>query len=140
MVKVKGPNGLVVDLPASVASGLIDGGHVVAVGGNQGAKPDSERDENPEEPGGKSGAPATVDNEAAERVEKAAEAAEAADNDHIAENTDGADTVDGDADPARPGGNASRADWAEYAVSQGFADEQVADLKRDEIRDLIDEK
>lgn len=134
MVKVKGPNGLVVDLPASVASGLIDGGHVQAVGGDQGAKPDSERDENPKEPGGKSGAPATVDNEAAEQVEKAAEAAEAADNDLIAENTDA------DADPARPGGKASRADWAEYAVSQGFAEEQVADLKRDEIRDLIDEK
>ena len=138
MVKVKGPNGLVVDLPASVASGLIDGGHVKAVDGGQDVTPDSEQDENPKEPGGKSGAPATVDNEAAEQVEKAAEAAEAADNDLVAENTV-ADTAD-DADPARPGGNASRADWAEYAVSQGFAEEQVADLKRDEIRDLIDEK
>lgn len=132
MVKVKGPNGLVVDLPASVASGLIDGGHVKAVDGDRGAKPDSEQHENPEETGGKSGAPATVDNKAAEQVEKDAEAAEAADNDLVAENTD--------VDPARPGGNASRADWADYAVSQGFAEEQVTDLKRDEIRDLIDQK
>lgn len=38
--------------------------------------------------------------------------------------------------PEVPAGNASREAWASYAASQGAFEEDLADLTRDEIRDL----
>lgn len=40
---------------------------------------------------------------------------------------------------AEPAGNASTEDWQEYAVSQGLNEDEVADMKRDEIRELFTE-
>lgn len=49
--------------------------------------------------------------------------------------TDGSETVaDGP-----PRGNASVDDWRAYAVTQGLPAEDVADLKRDEIKKLLAE-
>lgn len=38
---------------------------------------------------------------------------------------------------ARPAGNASRADWAAYALGQGKTPDELEDLGRDQIRDLF---
>lgn len=45
------------------------------------------------------------------------------------------------ADPAgeRPSGNASKADWAEYALANGKTTEDLDGLGRDQIRDLFPE-
>ena len=40
---------------------------------------------------------------------------------------------------AEPAGNASTEDWQDYAVSQGLNEDEVADMKRDEIRELFTE-
>lgn len=45
--------------------------------------------------------------------------------------------ADGEEVLEEPAGNASRTDWVAYAISQGLAAEDVAELKRDEIRDLL---
>lgn len=37
----------------------------------------------------------------------------------------------------RPAGNASRDEWAAYAVAQGHTEEEIADLNRDKIKDLF---
>ena len=95
MTLVKGPNGLVVDVAPTIASGLIGGGYVEA-----------------------------VDSDAAHTAKPAVEDVEPDDHDGT---------------PTKPAGNASRGDWAAYALTQGFAEEQIDGLKQGEIRALFDE-
>lgn len=104
MTLVKGPNGLIVDVAPSVASGLIGGGHVVAVkdGDVEVEKPSTD------------------------------------DADTEPEDAADVEVNEPDEDSARPAGNASRGDWEAYALSQGFAEEQLEGLKQSEIRALFD--
>lgn len=104
MTLVKGPNGLIVDVAPSVASGLIGGGHVVAVEDADETTPDQDEQDTTE-----------VEDSDDESPEPSTE------------------------DAARPAGNASRGDWEAYALSQGFAEEQLEGLKQSEIRALFDE-
>lgn len=101
MTLVKGPNGLIVDVAPSVASGLIGGGHVVAV-------EDSDADQE-------------------EQTEQQVE-----DSDDESPDTSTEDQT-------KPGGNASKQVWYDYALAQGFAEEQLDGLKQNEIRALFDE-
>lgn len=39
--------------------------------------------------------------------------------------------------PVRPTRNASREEWAQYALAQGVLEEDIADLKRDEISEMF---
>ena len=125
MTLVKGPNGLVFDVAPSVASGLIGGGHVVAVESKKG-KTDSEEQE---EDNSDDSAQETEEN-TADQDEQPEEQVEDSDDDSDESSTD---------TPAAPSGNASRGDWEAYALAQGFAEEQLDGLKRDEIRALFDE-
>lgn len=116
MTLIKGPNGIVFDVADSVASGLIGGGHVVAV----------ESDTEAEEPNEESLESSTEDEDSTtEQAEESEAELEESENDS--------------ADVARPAGNASRGDWEAYALAQGFGEEQLADLKQGEIRALFDE-
>lgn len=46
--------------------------------------------------------------------------------------------VDADSfEDARPSGNASRDEWEAYALANGRTEDDVADLTRNEIRDLF---
>lgn len=112
MTLIKGPNGIVVDVAPSVASGLIGGGHAVA------ADADSKVEEHDED-----SETATADDTEAEQGEE----------------SEMEEDEDDSTDPAKPAGNASRGDWEAYALSQGFAEEQLEGLKQGEIRALIDE-
>lgn len=112
MTLIKGPNGIVVDVAPSVASGLIGGGHAVAADANSKVE---EHDEDSET--------SANDDAEADQVEE----------------SDVEEHEDESAAPAKPAGNASRGDWEAYALSQGFAEEQLEDLKQGEIRALIDE-
>lgn len=107
MTLVKGPNGLIVDVAPSIASGLIGGGHVVAVGAE-------------------------------------GEDSEATSEDTTQDNAEVEDTEDDSdesptPDPAKPGGNASKQVWYDYALAQGFAEEQLDGLKQSDIRALFNE-
>ena len=115
MTLVKGPNGLVVDVAPSVASGLIGGGHVVAVEDSDADAPEI-----------------STDNEETEPDQDEQTDTEAEDSDHeSAESSTDAQT--------KPGGNASKQVWYDYALAQGFAEEQLDGLKQSEIRALFDE-
>ena len=125
MVLIKGPNGLVFDVAASVASGLIDGGHVEPVGAEVPA-PTGEPEKKPED-----------DEEHSEEQEPEPPAAEESDDSEA--EADDEEPDDLDITPKRPAKSASRGVWEDYAVSIGFAEEQLDGLKRDEIVALIDE-
>lgn len=123
MTLVKGPNGLVIDVAPSVASGLISGGHVEAV----------ESEDQPPET-----TPEGTEVSASESsTDDTAGQAEVDDNSTTADE-EPADT-DEDETHVRPAGNASRGEWEAYALASGFAEEQLDGLKQGEIRALIDE-
>lgn len=116
MTLVKGPNGLVVDVAPSVASGLIGGGHVVAV--------DSDTE--------------------VEDTEEVTEDPSIEDEDDEADQAEDSDTELEEDEPetgdvAKPGGNASKQVWYDYALNQGFAEEQLDGLKQSEIRALFED-
>ena len=115
MTLVKGPNGLVIDVAPTVASGLIGGGHVEAVD-NDTAEAEETNEESEDSP--------TEDTEA--------EADQAEDPDAEVEETE--EDTDGS---VKPGGNASKQVWYDYALDQGFAEEQLDGLKQSEIRELF---
>ena len=115
MTLVKGPNGLVVDVAPSVASGLIGGGHVVAV-----EDPDVDAPE-----------PSTDDEET--------EADQGEQSDTEVEDSDEESPEPSTEAQTKPGGNASKQVWYDYALAQGFAEEQLDGLKQSEIRALFDE-
>lgn len=119
MTLVKGPNGLIVDVAPSVASGLIGGGHVVAV--------DAEVDDSETN----SDEIAQGDNEtAADHEEQTEQQVEDSDEESPEPSTEA---------QTKPGGNASKQVWYDYALAQGFAEEQLDGLKQSEIRALFDE-
>lgn len=115
MTLVKGPNGLVIDVAPTIASGLIGGGHVEAVDQDT-VEVDETNDDSEDSP--------------AEDVEAEADQAEDSDADVEEPNEDTDDSV-------KPGGNASKQVWYDYALDQGFAEEQLDGLKQSEIRDLF---
>lgn len=47
----------------------------------------------------------------------------------------GIEAMSFDAGAAQPAGNASRDDWAAYAISQGATEEVLNGMSRNEIRD-----
>lgn len=115
MTLVKGPNGLVVDVAPSVASGLIGGGHVVAVEDSDADAPETSTDNEETEP---------------DQDEQTDTEAEDSDDESAESSTE---------DQTKPGGNASKQVWYDYALAQGFAEEQLDGLKQSEIRALFDE-
>lgn len=115
MTLVKGPNGLVIDVAPTVASGLIGGGHVEAVDQDT-VEVDETNEESEDSP--------TEDTEA--EVDQAENSD--AEVEEPNEDTDGS---------VKPGGNASKQVWYDYALDQGFAEEQLDGLKQSEIRDLF---
>lgn len=115
MTLVKGPNGLVVDVAPSVASGLIGGGHVVAVEDFDDDSPDLSTD---------------GEETAADQEEQTEQQVEDSDEESPETSTEA---------QTKPGGNASKQVWYDYALAQGFAEEQLDGLKQSEIRALFDE-
>ncbi|WP_155807483.1 hypothetical protein [Brevibacterium sp. VCM10] len=115
MTLVKGPNGLIVDVAPSVASGLIGGGHVVAV-------EDSDADAQDYSTDG--------EETAADQEEQTEQQVEDSDEESPETSTEA---------QTKPGGNASKQVWYDYALAQGFAEEQLDGLKQNEIRALFDE-
>ncbi|MGZ1491489.1 hypothetical protein [Brevibacterium sediminis] len=141
MTLVKGPNGLVFDVAPSVASGLIGGGHVVAVeakGKKKSKKGKADSEEQEAQSGSEVEEPEDnsddsfheTNSDPADQGEQPGEQVEDSDDDSDESSTE---------TPAAPSGNASRGDWEAYALAQGFAEEQLDGLKRDEIRALFDE-
>lgn len=58
--------------------------------------------------------------------------------DDLADSLVSAGWVDADSfGDARPAGNASREEWEAYALDNGRTEEDVADLTRNDIRDLF---
>lgn len=115
MTLVKGPNGLVVDVAPSVASGLIGGGHVVAVEDSDADVPQTSTDDEETE---------------ADQDEQTEQQVEDSDEESPEPSTEA---------QTKPGGNASKQVWYDYALAQGFAEEQLDGLKQNEIRALFDE-
>lgn len=115
MTLVKGPNGLIVDVAPSVASGLIGGGHVVAVEDSDADSPDLSTDS---------------EETAADQEEQTEQKVEDSDEESPETSTEA---------QTKPGGNASKQVWYDYALAQGFAEEQLDGLKQNEIRALFDE-
>lgn len=115
MTLVKGPNGLVVDVAPSVASGLIGGGHVVAVEDSDDDSPETSTD---------------GEETAADQEEQTEQQVEDSDEESPETSTEA---------QTKPGGNASKQVWYDYALAQGFAEEQLDGLKQSEIRALFDE-
>ena len=115
MTLVKGPNGLIVDVAPSVASGLIGGGHVVAVEDSDVDAPETSTDDEETE---------------ADQDEQPHSAVEDSDEESPEPSTEA---------QTKPGGNASKQVWYDYALAQGFAEEQLDGLKQSEIRALFDE-
>lgn len=82
-------------------------------------------------------APLTPEQEAAKAAADAAtEAANAAAQPAADAATVAADDAQADA-AGRPRGNASRDEWAAYALAHGTSEEQIANLSRDEISALF---
>lgn len=141
MTLVKGPNGLVFDVAPAVASGLIGGGHVVAVE-SKGKKKSKKGKADSEEQDAQSSS--EVEDSEANSDDSSHETDENTDDqgeqsgEQVEDSDDDSDESSTDASAA-PSGNASRGDWEAYALAQGFAEEQLDGLKRDEIRALFDE-
>lgn len=128
MTLVKGPNGLVVDVAPSVASGLINGGHVEAVEAE--AQTQETSTEDAEESTSESSTDDTAGPDEAE--------AEADDSSSTADEEEEPEDTDEDETHVRPAGNASRGEWEAYAIASGFAEEQLEGRKQGEIRALFD--
>lgn len=141
MTLVKGPNGLVFDVAPAVASGLIGGGHVVAVetkGKNKSKKGKTDSEEKDAQSSSEvEDSDADVPESSTGDEETEADQGEQSD-DQVEDSDDESDESSTDV-PTAPSGNASRGDWEAYALAQGFAEEQLDGLKRDEIRALFDE-
>lgn len=141
MTLVKGPNGLVFDVAPAVASGLIGGGHVVAVeskGKNKSKKGKTDSEEQDAQSSSEvEDSETNSDDSSTEPDENTADQGEQS-GEQVEDSDDDSDESSTDA-PAAPSGNASRGDWEAYALAQGFAEEQLDGLKRDEIRALFDE-
>lgn len=116
MTLVKGPNGLVIDVAPSVASGLIGGGHVEAIESDTEVEDTEEVSEDP-----------SIEDEDDE-----ADQAEASDTEAEEDEAESGDVT-------KPGGNASKQVWYDYALNQGFAEEQLDGLKQSEIRALFED-
>lgn len=115
MTLIKGPNGLIVDVAPSVASGLIGGGHVEKVEDSDAEAPQSSTEDEETE---------------ADQDEQTDTEVENSDDDSDESSTEA---------QTKPGGNASKQVWYDYALAQGFAEEQLDGLKQNEIRSLFDE-
>lgn len=156
MTKVKGPNGLVVDLPQNTAAGLIDAGHVVEVreDGVESAL-DAVRTIDPSRVHadltgiGTSQVHPDLTGDGTAPVNRDLTEGAPATGDPTVTTTTGTDTgatdpTTGDPDggthqekPEPPAGNASKETWTAYALAVGFTEEQLEGLSRDEIRDFV---
>lgn len=125
VIYVKGPNGLVFPVSPKVAGGLIRERHV-----EKSTEAAYRRQQGKSKPAAAPAPPADP---------PADPPAEGAGGDQWQESP--AETVPpASGSVERPAGNASTEAWAEYAVAQGFAEEQLEGLGRDQIRELVDGK